>query len=144
MANRKPVEKGIFLGRGLPKDAPASFMDWGFVTLDQDGNFVDMESLPPDTDIGGFKMGGIALKVGQPNLLPTWGESTSKLIAAVASENFAHPKMQEQINQWLEEVASGDELYQKVKEAKGLITLKDVGLDPDTELPVAGDENKGG
>lgn len=133
---RKPVQKGIFIGRGLPKDAPPSFMDWGFVTIDPAGNVVDTESLPEDTDMGGFTMGGIALRVGQQNVLPTWGDDTNKLIGAVASENFAHPRMQAQIDQWLTEVENGDELYEKVKEAKGLITLKDVGLDPTIELPV--------
>jgi hypothetical protein len=140
---RKPVERGIFLGRGLSKYAGDSFMDWGFVTIDADGNVVDTESLPEGADMSGYTMGGIALRIGQSNLLPTWFDDNAKLIAAVASENFAHPRMQAQIDQWLTEVETGDELYEKVKEAKGLITLKDVGLDPaTTELPV--EEIKGG
>ena len=139
---KKPIQFAIFIGRGLPKDAPASFMDWGFVTLDGDGNLVDTESLPPDADMGAYKMGGIALLVGKQNYLPTWGENTDKLTSAVASENFAHTRMQEQIDQWLEQGIQGDALHDAVKEAKGLITLKDVGLDPDIELPK--DEVKNG
>jgi hypothetical protein len=117
-------------------------MDWGFVTVDSDGNLVDTDTLPEDADMGAYKMGGIALNVGQQNYLPTWFEDNSKLIAAIASENFAHPRMQDQINQWLEQGIQGDALHDAVKEAKGLITLKDVGLDPDTALPI--EENKGG
>jgi hypothetical protein len=135
----KPTQTAIFIGRGLPKEAPASFMNWGFVNLDADGNFVDVASLPEDYDMGALKLGGIPLLVGKENVLPTWDEN--KLREAVASENFARPKMQEQIDQWLNEVATGDELYEKVKEAKGLLTLKDVGLEEittPTEEPKAG------
>jgi hypothetical protein len=141
---RKPVENGIFLGRGYRNTPRTSFMDWGFVTIDASGNVVDTESLPEDADMSAYTMGGIALRVGQPECFTDLGRgSTNKLIGAVASENFAHPRMQAQIDQWLTEVETGDELYEKVKEAKGLITLKDVGLDPTTtELP--GEEIKGG
>jgi hypothetical protein len=142
MTGEQPV-KGIFLGRGLPKDAPASFMDWGFVNLDKDGNRVDVASLPPDADLGSLKLGGISLLVGKQNLMPTWKEAANKLRAAIESENFANPGMQEQIDQWLSKGIEGEALHDKVKEAKGLLTLKDVGLAPIEDVTTS-PENKGG
>jgi hypothetical protein len=139
--SKKPISSAIFLGRGLPKDAPPSFMDWGFINLDQDGNPVDVEKMPPDADLGGLRLGGIPLSVGKQNIMPNWEGAEDKLRGAVASENFANPKMQEQIDTWLAEGISGEALHDRVKEAKGLLTLKDVGLEEEeTHAP----ENKGG
>jgi hypothetical protein len=124
----KPIVSGIFIGRGLYKDAPASFMNWGRIWIDQDNNPVDFDSLPPDFDRSTIKEGGPALFVGKLNPMPVWDEGV--LRAAIASENFAHPKMEEQINAWLNEGIESHALYEKVKEAGGLLTLEDVGLKP--------------
>jgi hypothetical protein len=72
--------------------------------------------------------------------MPFWDEAA--LRDAIASENFANPKMEEQINGWLNEGIEGEKLYQKIKEAKGLLTLKDVGLEE--ENAPAQDETKSG
>jgi hypothetical protein len=125
--SKEPVTKGIFIGRGLPKDAPPSFMGWGFSPIDGEGNLVDLDNLPAGTDPVSLKLGAPALLVGKQNYMPFWNKAA--LRDAVASENFAHPRMEEQINGWLSEGIESEKLYQKIKEAKGLLTLKDVGLE---------------
>jgi hypothetical protein len=125
--SKKPVTKGIFIGRGLPKDAPPSFMGWGFSPIDGEGNLVDLDNLPAGTDPVSLKLGAPALLVGKQNYMPFWNEQA--LRDAIASENFAHPRMEEQIIKWLDEGVEGEKLYNRIKEAKGLLTLKDVGLD---------------
>jgi hypothetical protein len=132
--SKKPVQQGIFIGRGLYKDAPASFMNWGRIWIDQDNNPVDLDSLPNDFDRSTLKEGSPALFVGKANPMPVWDEEV--LRAAIASENFAHPRMEEQINGWLDQGIESHALYEKVKEAKGLLTLKDVGLEPVEVAPV--------
>jgi hypothetical protein len=127
---RKPVTEAVFIGKGLTRDDGPSFMNWGFSPVDKDGNLVDVENLPTDADLVELKLGAPALVVGKKNYMPFWDDTA--LRAAVTSENFAHPKMEEQINTWLDEGIEGEALYQKVKEAKGLITLKDLGFE---ELP---------
>lgn len=136
---RKPVTEAIFLGKGLSKDTGPSFMNWGFSPVDKDGNLVDIDNLPTDADLVSLKLGAPALLVGKKNYMPFWDDTA--LRNAVASENFAHPKMEEQINGWLNEGIEGDALHAKVKEAKGLITLKDVGLE---EVPATGETPTGG
>lgn len=129
----KPKESAVFIGRGLSRNEGPSFMNWGRIWLDMDNNPVDLEALPGDFDRSTIKEGSVALSVGKSNILPVWDEAT--LRAAVASENFAHPKMEEQINAWLDEGIESHDLHAKIKEAKGLLSLKDVGLeevaDPD-------------
>jgi hypothetical protein len=129
---RKPVSEAIFLGRGLTRDTRPSFMNWGFSPIDKDGNLVEVDNIPTDADLVELKLGAPALIVGKRNYMPFWDDAA--LRGAVASENFAHPKMEEQINAWLDAGIEGEALYQKVKEAKGLITLKDLGFE---ELPPA-------
>ena len=140
---RKPVSQGIFIGRGLTRDAPPSFMNWGFSPVDREGNLVDTDNLPEGTDPASLKLGAPSLMVGKQNYMPFWDEDA--LRRAVKGENFAHPKMQEQIDGWLNEGVESEALYQKIKEAKGLLTLKDVGLE---ELPASeakpGTEKTGG
>ena len=136
---RKPVTEAVFIGRGLTRDTGPSFMNWGFSPVDKDGNLVDIDNLPTDADLVSLKLGAPALLVGKRNYMPFWDDAA--LRAAVASENFAHPKMEGQINAWLDEGIEGEALYQKVKEAKGLITLKDLGfeeLPPVEESPITG------
>lgn len=130
---RKPVSKAVFIGRGLTKDTGPSFMNWGFSPIDTDGNLVDPENLPTDADLVELKLGAPALLVGKPNYMPFWDDTA--LRSAVASENFAHPKMEEQINAWLSEGIEGEALHDRVRDAKGLITLKDLGFE---ELPADG------
>jgi hypothetical protein len=141
MTLKHPIEKAIFLGRELPIDAANTFAGWGFMYTDAEGNRVDPDTLPADHDPGSIKRLGVALNIGQQNYLPYWADEKI-LRDAVASENFAHPRMQEQIDGWVKEVSNGSELYQKVKEARGLITLKDVGLEPVDEP--AQEETKSG
>jgi hypothetical protein len=123
----KPKESAVFIGRGLSRNEGPSFMSWGRIWIDADNNPVDLEALPPDFNRSTIKEGSVALSVGKSNILPVWDELT--LRTAVASENFAHPRMEEQINGWLDEGIESHALYAKVKEAGGLLSLKDVGLE---------------
>jgi hypothetical protein len=136
---KRPATQGIFLGRGLSKDTGPSFMNWGRIAIDQDNNPVDPDNLPADYDRSTIKVGAPALLVGKLNFMPVWDEEV--LRAAIASENFAHPRMEEQIKAWLDEGIESHALYEKIKEAKGLLTLKDVGLE---ELAAPVEETKGG
>lgn len=143
MTLKNPIETAIFLGRELPLDAPPSFAGWGFMTVDDEGNPIDPDNLPAGYDRGRIKSVAVALNVGQQNRLPYWaGEKV--LRDAVASENFAHPKMQDQINQWVKEVRDGSALQAKVKEAGGLITLSDVGLQEEQPAQAPQEETKSG
>ncbi|MBA3829891.1 MAG: hypothetical protein H0X33_13205 [Taibaiella sp.] len=115
-------------------------MDWGRIAIDADGNPLGLEDmLAANFDRSTIKEGSPALYVGKLTNLPVWDEPT--LRTAIATENFAHPKMEEQINGWLNEGIESHALYEKVKEAKGLLTLKDVGLE---EIAAPVEEPKAG
>ncbi len=136
----KPKQTAIFIGKGLTKDEGPSFMDWGRIAIDADGNPLGLEDmLAANFDRSTIKEGSPALYVGKLTNLPVWDEPT--LRTAIATENFAHPKMEEQINGWLNEGIESHALYEKVKEAKGLLTLKDVGLE---EIAAPVEEPKAG
>jgi hypothetical protein len=70
----------------------------------------------------------VPFQAGKPQLLPVWDET--ELRALVDREEFARPDMQEKINEWIKGGLESHDLIAKVREAAGLVTLKDFGLGP--------------
>jgi hypothetical protein len=82
------------------------------------------------------------LTIGKPFQLPIWDDDLLRKMADM--EEFARPGMEKQISQWLGEGIESHELIAKVRESKGLITLSDVGLDPQPELDQPSNSGSGG
>jgi hypothetical protein len=128
----KPLEQAIPLGlnRGVKDEYFADFGAQLHYAID--GSLIDPSSYSEDQDpktLPNYDHSNpVILRVGEPQTLPYWDEDL--LQPLIDREEFAHPKMKEQIDGWIKDGLESHDLIAKVREAGGLVTMKDFGFDP--------------
>jgi hypothetical protein len=150
----KPLEQAIplGLGRGVKEEY---FFDFGDqLHFAKDGSrinpFVKDEKgeetyIDPKTLPNYDHSNPVILQAGKPQDMPYLDEELMQ--ALVDRGEFAHPKMQEQIEGWIKEGLESHDLIAKVREAGGLVTMKDFGFTPAekvTNKSEAGNTSTGG
>jgi len=126
------LDKAIPLGKGRAASEVYYIDTWPLSYFDKQGNsinpWVNDEFVDPTTLPGYDHKEITPLQAGKLQILPTWDEGLLRVM--VAMEEFARPDMQAQIDGWLARGLESHELIAKVKEAGGLLGLKDIGLEP--------------
>ena len=87
----------------------------------------------PKTDPNYDHTEALAFKPGEVAKLPHWDKDFISEMLAV--EDFARPGLLEKVQGWIKDGLESHDLIAKVREEKGLVTLKDFGIDEDTLKP---------
>jgi hypothetical protein len=130
MANSNPLQTAIPLGRGRGTQEVYHFSAF-LRYIGKDGKEINPwssgEWVDPKADPNYDHTEPRAFKIGEVVDMPYWDSEFIKDMLAI--EDFARPGMAEKIAGWIKDGLESYDLVAKVREEKGLVTLKDFGVE---------------